>query len=45
MINAIKAFVDITETDAGDLVFVNMMKPIIDDAMLTIFNEIGQAWV
>ena len=35
MINGIKTFGDIKKTHAGYLIFVDIIKPIIDDAMQT----------
>ena len=41
MINGIKAFGYIKKTHAGYLVFVNIIKPIIDDAMQTCLRGIA----
>ena len=48
MINGIKAFGYIKKTHAGYLVFVNINKPIIDDAMQTwnglLGMQTGRVW-
>ena len=41
MINGIKAFRYIKKTHAGYLVFVNIIKPIINDAMQTCLREMA----